>query len=110
MAGSAAFDKAELVVHISYQMFDKSFMCHLNRPTCGWLVEMFVGKWSPVWHGVVQCLSGVLGRGRVIARRRVLMVVYWSLSYLCCLRIRKTDVVMCTFRRLASSSAVVANG
>ena len=37
------------------------------------------------------------------------MVVYWSLSYLCCLRIRKTDVVMCTFQRLAASSAVVTN-
>ena len=47
--------------------------------------------------------------GRVIAPRPVLMVAYWSLSYLCCLRIRKTDVVMCTFQRLAASSAVVAN-
>ena len=39
-------------------------MCHLNRPSCGWPVEMSVGKWRPVWHGVVQCLSGVLGRGK----------------------------------------------
>ena len=37
------------------------------------------------------------------------MVAYWSLPYLCCLRIRKTDVVMCTFRRIAASLAVVAN-
>ena len=38
-------------------------MCHLNRPSCGWPVEMFVGKWRPVWHGVVQRLSSVLRPG-----------------------------------------------
>ena len=111
MAGAAAFDKA-LVVHIKYYLTEcliSIFMCHLNRPSCGWPVEMFAGKWHPVWRSVCPVFVGVLGRGRVIAPRPVLMVAYWSLSYLCCLRIRKTDVVMCTFQRIASSSAVVTN-
>ena len=70
------------------------------------LLKCLSGKWRHVWHGVVRRSNA---GGRVIAPRQVLMVANWPLSYLCCLIIRKTDVVMCTFRRLASSSAVVTN-
>ena len=66
MAGAAAFDKASGYLT---ECLISLFMCHLNRPSCGWPVEMFVGKWRPVWHGVVQCLSGVLRLGEGLLPR-----------------------------------------